>query len=48
MVSFLAGTEVLLVAHIGQLGNHNFLALCAAENAITMESIMMPAGEQAI
>lgn len=44
---FLARMEVLLIIQIGQLRNHSLLALYVAENAITIESIMMPACELA-
>ena len=40
--------EILLIIQIGQLRNHNLLAFYKAENAITIETIMMPACEQAI
>ena len=40
--------EILLIIQIGQLRNHNLLALYRAENAITIETITMPTCEQAI
>ena len=45
---FLPRMEILLIIQIGQLRNHNLLALYRAENAITIETITMPACEQAI
>lgn len=45
---FLPRMEVLLIIEIGQLRNHNLLALYRAENAITIETLMIPACEQAI
>lgn len=45
---FLARMEVLLILQIGQLRNHSLLDLCIAESAITVETIMMSACEQAI
>lgn len=45
---FLARMEVLLIIQIGQLRNHNLLDLSIAGSAVTIESIMMSACEQAI
>lgn len=39
--------EVLII-QVGQLRNHNLLALKIAENAITIESMMMPTFAQVI